>query len=208
MPESKIALFGGTFDPIHLGHTEVADVAARRLEVDEVVFIPARRSPLKGFGPRASDDDRLAMIALATQDNKRFRVSDCELRRNPPSYTIDTVRQFRDEVGPETTIYWLLGADSVAELAHWHRVDDLLDACHVAVMYRGGYERPSFDCYLPRWGDKRIEKLQKDVIETPSIDISSTEIRRRLAQGDDVSDMLHPQVATYIAEHNLYERTR
>ena len=206
MPERKIVLFGGTFDPIHLGHTEVADVAARSLEADNVVFIPAKRSPLKELGPRASDDDRLAMIALATEDNERFRVSDCELRRRPPSYTLDTVRQFCDELGPKTTIYWLLGADSIADLIHWYRIEQLLDACHIAVMIRGGYERPSFDRYLPRWGAERVEKLRNDVIETPSIDISSTEIRRRLAAGQDVSGLLPPQVAAYIAEHHLYER--
>lgn len=206
MFERKIALFGGTFDPIHLGHTEVANVALQRLDADEAIFIPAKRSPLKGRGPTASDNDRLAMIALATESNERFRVSDCELRRSAPSYTLDTVNQFRDELGPKTAIYWLLGADSVADLVHWYRPEELIDACHVAVMYRGGYERPSFEKYLSRWGRQRVEKLQNDVIETPSIDISSTEIRRRLAAGEDVSKMLHPQVATYIRKQNLYAR--
>ncbi len=206
MAKRKIALFGGTFDPIHLGHSEVANAAAQHLHAEKVVFIPARRSPLKGFLPAAGNEDRLKMIALAIRNNPAFAVSDCELRRSAPSYTLDTVRQFQADHGPETAIYWLLGADSVEDLAYWHKVDELLDACNVAVMYRGGYEAPTFDKYLPLWGIKRIRKLQANVIETPSIDISSTQVRERLAAGEDVNDMLHPDVAAYIREQGLYRR--
>jgi nicotinate-nucleotide adenylyltransferase len=206
MSKCRIALFGGTFDPIHLGHTQVADVAAKRIDAQRVVFVPAKRSPLKGFSPAAGDSDRLRMISLAIQENERFAVSDCELRRAAPSYTLDTVRQFQDDFGPETDVYWLLGADSVDDLAYWHRVDELIDACHLAVMHRGGYDAPTFDKYLPVWGSERIRKLREDVVETPSIDISSTQVRERLAAGEDVRDMVHPDVAAYIRKQGLYRR--
>lgn len=206
MAERKIALFGGTFDPIHLGHTKVADAAARCIEAERVVFVPAKRSPLKGFSPTADDSHRLKMIALAIQGNDRFAVSDCELRRGTPSYTLDTVRQFQNDFGPETEIYWLLGADSVNDLVYWHEIDRLIDTCHLAVMYRGGYEAPAFDKYLPVWGSERVRKLRANVVETPSIDISSTQIRERLATGEDVSDMVHPDVAAYIRAQGLYKR--
>lgn len=206
MAETKIALFGGTFDPIHLGHSQVAEAAARHIGAERVIFVPAKRSPLKGFLPVASDDDRLHMIALAIQGHDEFSVSDCELRRAAPSYTLDTVRQFQAELGSETQIYWLLGADSVNDLVYWHRIDELIDACHLTVMYRGGYEAPTFDEYVPVWGNERVRKLRTDVIETPLIDISSTQIRARLAAGKEISDMVHPDVAAYISRRGLYTR--
>lgn len=206
MQTRKIALFGGTFDPVHLGHTEVADSAAARIGAMKVIFIPAKRSPLKGFEPIAGDNDRLQMISLAIGGNERFTVSDCELRRQAPSYTLDTVRQFQDEFGPDTTIYWLLGADSMDDLVYWHKIDELIDACHIATMYRGGYDAPTFEKYLPLWGKERIRKLRENVVETPSIDISSTKIRERLAAGEDAGSMLHPNVAAYIRERGLYKR--
>lgn len=206
MTKRRIALFGGTFDPIHLGHTRVAEAARKRIEAEKVIFIPAKRSPLKGFAPHATDDDRLQMIALATRHNERFSVSDCELRRPAPSYTLDTVKHFQNKFGPDASIYWLIGADSVDDLVLWHRVDELIDTCHVAVMVRGGYESPAFDKHLQTLGRDRVEKLRSNVIETPSIDISSTEVRRRLAAGEDVGDMLCTDVLDYIRRRGLYRR--
>ncbi len=206
MAKRKIALFGGTFDPIHLGHTRVAEAAAKQIDAAKVVFIPAKCSPLKGFSPNATDDDRLRMIELATRGNERFSVSDCELHRPAPSYTLDTVKHFQRECGDDALIYWLIGADSVDDLVLWHRIDELIDVCHLAVMVRGGYAAPSFDRHLQVLGRNRVEKLRRNVIETPSIDISSTLIRRRLAAGEDVGDMLCPDVMDYIRKRGLYRR--
>ena len=135
-----------------------------------------------------------------------FSVSDCELRRPAPSYTLDTVRQFQTDYGLETSVYWLLGADSVDDLVYWHGINQLIDACNLAVMVRGGHKMPTFDQYTALWGPYRIEKLRRNVVETPSIDISSTEIRERLAAGGDPSNMLAPEVADYIHQHQLYAR--
>ncbi|MDI6448261.1 nicotinate-nucleotide adenylyltransferase [Anaerobaca lacustris] len=206
MAKRKIALFGGTFDPIHLGHTRVAEAAAKQIDAENVVFIPAKCSPLKGFSPNATDDDRLRMIELATRGNERFSVSDCELHRPAPSYTLDTVKHFQRECGDDALIYWLIGADSVDDLVLWHRIDELIDVCRLAVMVRGGYAAPSFDRHLQVLGRNRVEKLRRNVIETPSIDISSTLIRRRLAAGEDVGDMLCPDVMDYIRKRGLYRR--
>ncbi len=203
MAQRRIALFGGTFDPIHLGHTRVAEAAAQQIGAEKVIFIPAKISPLKGFFPSASDADRLAMIRLALADYDAFAVSDCELRRPAPSYTLDTVRQFQREYGPQTVIHWLLGADSVEDLVHWYKVRELIDACNLTTMQRPGYT-PDFDRFEPLWGRERVGKLKRNMIQTPLIDISSTEVRRRLAAGEDVSGMLHPDVIRYIREHNLY----
>ncbi|HSR08852.1 MAG TPA: nicotinate-nicotinamide nucleotide adenylyltransferase, partial [Bryobacteraceae bacterium] len=107
MVTRRIALFGGTFDPIHVGHTTVADAAAQRIGAEQVVLIPAKISPLKGFFPFASDNDRLKMIELAIADHELFSASDCELKRPAPSYTLDTVRQFQRDYGPQAHIHWL-----------------------------------------------------------------------------------------------------
>ena len=205
MAKKKIALFGGTFDPIHLGHTIVADDAAEHIGAQKVVFIPAKRSPLKNFLPEASDHDRLAMIALAITDNKIFGVSDCELKRTEPSYTLETVRQFQADYGSDTSIYWLIGADSVGELPYWYEIGRLIDECNLCVMYRAGFAVPDFAGLTAGLGAGRVEKLHRNIIRTPLIDISSTQIRNRLAVGQDVTNMLDPKVADYIRKHDLYQ---
>ena len=205
MNKRKIALFGGTFDPIHLGHTRVADDARRRIGAEKIIFIPAKCSPLKGFPPRASDADRLNMITLAIAEEKSFEVSDFELNKPAPSYTLETVRKFQKDFGGETSIHWFVGADGVNDLVYWHKIVELIDACHLTTMYRAGCEPPDFSRFENLWGRQRVEKLQHDVVQTPLINISSTEIRKRLSAGQDVSDMLHPAVADYIRKHGLYQ---
>ncbi len=204
MAKRKIALFGGTFDPIHLGHTMLAAEAVKQIDAEKIVFIPAKRSPLKGLFPVASDADRFAMTAFAIADNKKFELSDYELRKPEPSYTLQTVRQFQTDLGSDTLIYWLVGADSVDELSLWYGITKLIDECNLSTMYRAGCNPPDFSKFKVLWGPERIEKLQRNVIQTSLIDISSTEIRNRLAAGQDVADMLHPLVADYIRKHNLY----
>ena len=205
MAKRKIALFGGTFDPVHLGHTTVAAGAARHIGAEKIIFIPAKRSPLKGFLPKASDNHRLKMIALAIAEQKSFEVSDYELKKPAPSYTLDTIKQFQTEYGSDTLIHWLVGADSIDDLTYWHQIVELIDACNLTTMYRAGCKPPNFDKFEALWGPQRIEKLRQNIIQTPLIDISSTEIREGLAAGRDVTDMLHPAVADYIHKHGLYQ---
>jgi nicotinate-nucleotide adenylyltransferase len=205
MKDRKIILFGGTFDPIHIGHTSVAAFAADKIKAEKIIFIPAKRSPLKNLLPKAADDDRLAMIALAIGGNKKFELSSFELQKSTPSYTIDTVRYFKKTYGQGVEICWLVGADSLDDLPYWYKITELIDECSLYVMCRAGYKEPDFTKFIEQWGSQRIEKLRRDTIQTPLIDISSTEIRKRLAEGKDVLKMLHPAVADYIAEHGLYK---
>ena len=167
MAKRKIALFGGTFDPIHLGHTTVAADALEHIGAEKIVFIPAKRSPLKGFLPRANDNDRLKMISLAIAGEKNFQVSDCELKRPAPSYTLATIRKFQADYGSETSIHWLIGADGADDLAYWYKITELIDACNLTTMYRAGCEPPDFAKFEEIWGHERIEKLQRNVIQTP-----------------------------------------
>ncbi len=204
MVKKKIVLFGGTFDPIHIGHTAVAAAAAEHIGAEKVIFIPARRSPLKDSFPKAGDDDRLAMIALAIAGNEKFQLDDYELRKPELSYTLETVRHFQADYGGKALIYWLIGADSIYELSRWYGIVELIDACILCVMFRAGCKPPDFAEFKDVWGAARVEKLQRNVIRTPLIDISSTEIRNRLATDRDVTGMLASQVADYIREHGLY----
>jgi nicotinate-nucleotide adenylyltransferase len=205
MLKRKIALFGGTFDPIHLGHTVVAADAAEMIGAEKTIFVPAKHSPLKGFFPRAGDSDRLKMISLAIAHNKNFQVSDYELRKPDPGYTLETVRKFQGDYGDDTLIYWLIGADSVDELQLWYGITDLIDECNLATMLRAGCKPPNFAKFEDVWGSGRVEKLQRNIIQSSLVDISSTEIRSRLAAGRDVAGMLDPAVADYIYQHGLYQ---
>jgi nicotinate-nucleotide adenylyltransferase len=204
MSEKRTALFGGTFDPIHIGHTTVAAAAGEGIGSDKVIFVPARRSPLKAFFPEASDEDRLEMIKLATEGNGRFGFSDYELKKTGPSYTLETVRYFRQQLGNIVSIYWLIGADALEDLPHWYGITELIDECNLAVMHRAGFAPPDFSRYVSLWGEERVKKMQRNVVATPLVDISSTEVRRRLAAGREVGGMISPKVLQYIREHSLY----
>jgi nicotinate-nucleotide adenylyltransferase len=205
MAKRKIALFGGTFDPIHLGHTTVAANALEHIAAEKIIFVPAKRSPLKGFLPRASDKHRLNMLSLAIADENNFQVSDYELKRPAPSYTLETIRKFQADFGGETSIHWLIGADGVDDLTYWYKITELIDACNLTTMYRAGCEPPDFTKFEKIWGSQRVEKLQRNIIQTPLVDISSTEIRDLIAKNSDYSKMLHPAVADYIRKNGLYQ---
>ncbi len=205
MMKKKIILFGGSFDPIHNGHIKVALHAVEYVGAAEVVFVPAGLSPHKPRLPFASDSERLEMIALAISGEERFRLSDCELKRAGPSYTLDTVRQFSKDYGSGVELFWLAGADCVEELPQWHGILELIDECNLCVMYRAGFTEPSFEGFRELFGVERVGKLAENVIPTPLIDISSTEIRAGLAEGRDLAVQLPAAVAEYISSNKLYQ---
>jgi nicotinate-nucleotide adenylyltransferase len=204
MSDKRRILFGGTFDPVHLGHTKVASAAVEYIGAERLIFIPAKRSPLKGAQPRASDIDRLKMLSLAVSQEEKFEVSDYELNKPAPSYTLDTVRHFQSLYSDRHSLFWLIGADSINDLIYWYGITDLIDECNLATMYRAGFDKPDFSKYEAIWGKERFEKLQRNIIPTPLINISSTKIRKEIASGNDVSQVLDNAVLNYIIEHRLY----
>ncbi|MBN1796098.1 MAG: nicotinate (nicotinamide) nucleotide adenylyltransferase [Sedimentisphaerales bacterium] len=204
MDKKRIALFGGTFDPIHLGHTGVSKSSFEKTGADKLLFIPARQVALKANSPVVSDHHRQKMIELAIADFNGFEVSDYELTKPAPAYTLDTVLCFKEKFGPQAELYWLIGADCVEDLPRWYKIEQLIDQCRLCTMYRTGYNKPNFDKFADLWGIERVRKLQENIIETPLIDISSSELRQRLAAGRDVSDMLDGKVLNYIKENHLY----
>lgn len=204
MKKRKIILFGGTFDPIHIAHTEVTEAASKTIGAEKIIFIPAKRSPLKTSGPEASDKDRLQMIKLAIADNPKFEVSDYELQKPGPSFTIETVRYFKRILSAGNEIYWLMGADNIAELANWHEAAELIDECNLSVMLRAGFDSPDFSGLKEKLGEERLAKLEKNVVITPLIDVSSTEIRRRIAAGENINHLVCQAVKKYIFDNKLY----
>ena len=201
----KTALFGGTFDPIHNGHIKVAKFAANKIGAEKVILIPAKRSPHKNFKPIACAEDRIKMISLAIADRSDFEINDCEITRPEPSYTLETVEYFRDKYADDTELYFLIGADSLKDFSKWYKVVDLIDICHICVMFRAGVQRPDFADFAPIFGRQRTEKLSENVIETPLINISSTDIRNKIAAGQNVEKLIHPDVLKYITEKGLYK---
>jgi nicotinate-nucleotide adenylyltransferase len=145
------------------------------------------------------------MISLAISGRKNIEVSDYELNKPAPSYTLDTVRYFKSIYCSECTLCWLVGADSIGDLIYWHGITDLIDECNLSMMYRAEFERPDFARYKPVWGIERVEKLQQNIIPTPLINISSTQVRSGIAAGRDVAQMLDIAVLSYIREHGLYK---
>lgn len=200
----KIILFGGTFDPVHTAHIEVAQSAAQIIVASKIFLIPARRSPHKEQKPFAPDNDRIAMLKLAVAGKSLFQISSVELNRTEPSYTIDTIRYFREKYGSDCQLYWLIGADMLKDLPKWYKIDDLMKECTICVMNRGGFDKPDFNGLAGKLGTENVEKLRKNMIETPLFEISSTDIRQRLLEGKEVSQHLHQEVLNYIKAHRLY----
>lgn len=200
----RIILFGGTFDPIHNGHIKVAESAIKLLRGDMLVFIPAKRSPHKKEQPGAGKSQRYEMIKLSIENHPEFKISDCEFYRNEPSYTLDTVRHFKKIFGNNAELFWLVGADTVKDLCHWYKIEELVDECRLTIMRRGGVETPDFSEIEKTIGPERASKLKSDMIPTPLIDISSTEIRRKISNGGSCLESLTPKVADFIKKNGIY----
>ena len=181
----KIGIYGGTFDPIHHAHLILAREARELLQLEKVIFVPAAISPLKD-APVAPAETRLSMLRAAIETETGFAIDDCELRRPPPSYAIDTVEEIRKRKG-DTEIYYLIGEDNIPELEKWHRFAELQKLVHFVVLARTG---------------SRTE-YSYEVIRR-KIDISATDIRNRVASGRSIRYLVPPSVEEIIRRHNLY----
>lgn len=147
------------------------------------------------------------MISLAIAGNDKFEISDYEIKKTKPSFTLDTVKYFKNKLDQQYDLYWLIGADAIIDFPLWYKVEELIDTCNLCVIYRAGFPKPDLSTFKSQWGTQRVEKMQKNIIETPLIDISSTKIRKLSAQKQNVDDMLDPSVAKYIETHCLYQQS-
>ncbi len=194
-------ILGGTFDPIHKGHLIVAEEVRTRLELDEILFVPAGQPWLKEDRSISPAVHRVEMIRLAISPNPRFKLSTLEVDRPGPSYSVDTIDALRNQLGAEARLFFLLGSDALSELPQWKESSRLIQMCHLVAFSRPGYTSPplrSLELTIPGISGRVT------LIEVPQIDISSTQIRSRVAQGLSIGDLVPEAVERYIQEHGLY----
>ncbi len=204
---SRLILFGGTFNPIHNGHLISARSAAEKLQADRVVLIPSLNPPHRLDESLPAATVRLEMAKLAVDGDPIFEVSDTEIQRGGTSFTFDTVSHFRSELGQDAELIWLIGADTLPELATWHRTEELIRICRVVTLRRPGWEAPDLGALRLRLGDDAVQGLQADAIESDRIGISATEIRRRVAAGTSIRYLVPESVERHIREAGLYSDT-
>lgn len=198
----SLGVLGGTFNPPHEGHLRCAGQALAQLGLDRVVFMPVRIPPHKDAHDDPGTEHRLAMCRLAIAGDDRLAVSELELDRAGPSYTVDTLRALR-EADPERELTFILGADMARTLAQWREPVEILQLARLAVAERDGTARREIRTAVATLaGAERIEFL-----DMAPIDVSSSDVRERVAAGEPIDDLVPAAVAAYIAAHELYRAT-
>jgi nicotinate-nucleotide adenylyltransferase len=205
-----LGIFGGSFDPVHNGHLALARACHEQAALDEVWFTPTAIQPLKHGGPRATGAQRVAMLRLAIDSHQSepgrprlrrdaWRACTLEIERGGFSYTVDTLRQLHTEL-PEAKLFFMIGADAVRDVPHWKEPAEIFRLATPLVVRRAGQPDPDFTALKPLC----TADTQPRLVEMPSIDVSSSEIRRRCAAGESIDGFVPDAVRQYIAEHGLY----
>nr|WP_278979482.1 nicotinate-nucleotide adenylyltransferase [Providencia alcalifaciens] len=214
-PQGLQALFGGTFDPIHYGHLRPVEALAKQVGLQKVILLPNHVPPHRPQ-PEASPAQRLEMVKLAIQDNPLFSVDTRELRRDTPSFTLETLSELRQELGEQQPLAFIIGQDSLLSINTWHGWTQLLDKCHLLVCARPGYATHFDDPDMQQWLQQHQVTEPQILSETPSgsifigdtplVNISATEIREQLGLGQACDDLLPHAVYHYIQQQNLYQK--
>lgn len=196
---ARLGVLGGTFDPPHYGHLILAEVAHDQLDLDRVIWVPAADPPHKEGQPITPARHRLAMLDIALSANSQFVISRVDMDRPGPHYTVDLLDVLRSE-NPAAQLFFLMGGDSLRDLPSWHEPSRLVEKCTLAVMPRPGY-------------DYNLDELQQQVpglsehvvfLEAPQIDLSATDIGKRVQAGRTIRYLVPPGVEDYIEAHGLY----
>ena len=186
---------GGTFDPIHHGHLVAASEVASRFTLDEVVFVPTGQPWQKSDTEVSPAEDRYLMTVIATASNPQFSVSRVDIDRSGPTYTIDTLHDLRDRFGATTEIFFITGADALAQILDWHRAHELFELAHFV-----GVTRPGHHLSDPGFPSGKVS-----LVEVPALAISSTDCRERVAKGEPVWYLVPDGVVQYITKRRLYQ---
>ena len=200
-------IFGGTFDPIHMGHLKAATTIAERLKAT-VNLVPAAR-PAHRTTPGVSAEHRAEMVALAVKDFPDLKLNTLEIDRPGQSFAIDTALAVRQRLGEETSICFSLGFDALAGIQSWERVDELAKVVNLLVTNRPGYKLPN-PYVFKQWQLAQVDELKDSpfgklaVVEMPPTDISATKVRQSMALGESDERYLSPAVHKYIQQHRLY----
>jgi len=204
----SLAVMGGSFDPIHLGHLIIAEQAAEALRADRVLFVPCNIPPHKDAAGLTPGSHRLKMIALAARGNLKFRASNLELSRGGVSYTVDTIEQLRGMYGPRAKIWFVIGADSLRELASWKNYRRILSLCTIVTAGRPGSGLEMWRGEGGAFSREEVARLRARILPTPLIGISSSEIRRRRREGLSIRYLVPAAVERYIVGHGMYRGSR
>ena len=207
------ALFGGTFDPVHFGHLKPVEALANQIGLSRVIIMPNNVPPHRPQ-PEATSEQRKEMVALAIQDKPLFALDERELKRSSPSYTAQTLREWRDEQGPTRSLAFIIGQDSLLTFPTWHEYETILDNSHLIVCRRPGYPLTMAEEKDQLWLEAHLTHNADDLhaqpsgkiylAETPWFNISATVIRERLEKGEACDDLLPSSVLDYITHQRLY----
>jgi nicotinate-nucleotide adenylyltransferase len=212
----RIGIFGGTFNPIHLGHLRAAEEIRERFNLERVIFIAAAVPPHKEVEGGIPGEHRLEMVRLAISDNPHFVTSDIELKRPGKSYSIGTIQFFREKYGSDSEMFFILGMDAFLEIGTWKSFQELFSLCHFIVMTRPGFDKPFSARVLPpevadtfvadEQGDRFIHRDGYFIYlqGVTFLDISSTKIREETREGRSMRYLLPPEVERYIKQHHFY----
>jgi nicotinate-nucleotide adenylyltransferase len=200
--KALLGILGGTFDPVHYGHLLAAEWACEVFRLDQLVFMPSARPPHKDLAGVLDSQHRIRMVELAVQDNPDFSVSSLELERTGLSYTVDTLQYYLDEY-PGIELYFIIGVDALQLLYTWKDVERLVELCTFIVVTRPGYILDRSDPAFQSVPDKLWKRLR--LLSIPGLEISSSEIRKRIMQGLSIRYLLPPAVEAYIKENHLYQ---
>ncbi len=197
----NIGVLGGTFDPIHNGHIVVAEETRARLELAEILFVPAGQPWLKEGSPILAAEHRVQMVRLAIADEPCFKLSTVEIDRAGPSYTVDTITELQARLGAGDELFFILGWDNLAQLPQWRQAPRLIKMCRLVAVPRPGYSLPdlnSLETVIPGLSQSLT------VLDKPEVDINATEIRNRVARGLSIRQLVPERVDEYIRQHQLY----
>ncbi len=203
----RLGVMGGTFDPIHIGHLVTAEEARCQFELDRILFVPSARPPHKTDTSRSPAADRLSMVRLAVDKNPFLEVCDMEMKRDGPSYTIDTLRDLHEKYGPDTELFFITGADAILEILTWRKPRELLAEARFIAATRPGYPLERLRESLPELNSEGASALESVLgMEIPALAISSTDIRRRAASGLPFRYLGPDSVWDYINAGDLYAK--
>ena len=200
----RIGIMGGSFDPVHRAHLIIAEDAVKNLGLSEVVFIPAFIPPHKQHLQKAEAHHRVNMLQLALDKLPDFSVSELEIKRGGVSYSLDTLNELHG-LKADAELVMIIGSDTLVDLHNWYKIDELLDLCEVATFMRPGENSIEKIKNKVKLAERFKEKLISNVFKSRLVDISSTEIRNRVAAGVSIHDLVPSAVETYIVKHRLYQ---
>jgi len=204
--KKRLGIFGGTFNPIHVGHLIIAEAAREQYALQKILFIPSAHPPHKEERHVISAHHRYQLVSLAIAGNPFFEVSDVEIKREGPSYSVETLKFLRQTQTEPTDYFFIIGADSIPELRTWKNVEELARLCTFLVVPRPDWDISHTckgDLGLPKWV---VDELLTHVVCAPLIGISSTDVRDRVGRGLSIKYLVPPPVEEYILQNALYRK--